>query len=953
MSSRSGELATRPLPAVLLDLFDDKATGKLVLKRGRVSKDVNLVGGNPVSTASNPRDETLGHFLVNSGVITEDQHRNAINRAAEHGGKLGQALMSLGIVANEAQLADLLAKQARHKIVQALRWPQGAWRFDDGPPLDGGSLNMVEVVLGGLRETAVVDLGRLARFDKLSFELTPRGKQIANELRRAFGERMIALLEARAPIGQLDRAFTERAGARLALDAMMLCDAVTTVSAGVGLGAGPAGSRPDVVKPTKPQPPQPPQPRLADPVPELQPITVGEDTSPGLFDLLFDDLGFQTEGGSLPIDLTYTEVEFDSGVVSNAEVVAASADREKQLIARKTFAVEHQRVRGADHYAVLMVGRKSSFHEIDGAHTIRMSLLERDAALMTDSRDRAKVDDIRKAYEAARSTLLDDRKRAAYDRELAGGELVQVAPAIDTELSFRVAEDLMARKQWSQAIGHLRTVIARSPAEADYHAALGWAEWMLGKQQPGAADEAFGHLNQALAINPDHPAAHDYKGQIEATLRRDDAEAMFYLERAIDLDPTRTEPVAVIEALLIGRGELRRLERVLKRLLFRLRGRGGVPEAKAWARLARLYLDHLDDPQAGTAAIANARRISPKDSDVGSLIGRADKQRPAHAEPLRAGWREALTDPASGAALVKTTAEHGHIDAAFLAASTMVAMGTADAHMASLYEQNRVRGVVLPERPLDRDQWAMLRHRDDGVELGGLMELVAPAIHALAPMTLADSDLDPNQRLDDADVPAVFSRMRARCAELLGVVAAPVFARVELGSQIHVVACDPPVLVAGDEALTAPDRPELAFRLVRAMTFLWPGRAVGASRPGRVMRAIVMAIFREASGSDVGLDDALAEPASKAIRALPPQSRAQARAAAMRVLSRGGGLNLSLWAKSLSRTADRAGMLLCGDVPAAFTGAAEVGELDPDLVEFAYSAAHVNLRAQLGLSGRR
>jgi hypothetical protein len=37
-------------------------------------------------------------------------------------------------------------------------------------------------------------------------------------------------------------------------------------------------------------------------------------------------------------------------------------------------------------------------------------------------------------------------------------------------------------------------------------------------------------------------------------------------------------------------------------------------------------------------------------------------------------------------------------------------------------------------------------------------------------------------------------------------------------------------------------------------------------------------------------------------------------------------------------------------VPAAFAGAREIGELDRDLVEFAYSAAHVKLRAQLGLS---
>ena len=40
------------------------------------------------------------------------------------------------------------------------------------------------------------------------------------------------------------------------------------------------------------------------------------------------------------------------------------------------------------------------------------------------------------------------------------------------------------RKQWTQAIGHIKTVIARSPNEADYHAALGWAEWMAGDERP-------------------------------------------------------------------------------------------------------------------------------------------------------------------------------------------------------------------------------------------------------------------------------------------------------------------------------------------------------------------------------------------------------------------------------------------------------------------------------------
>jgi tetratricopeptide (TPR) repeat protein len=670
-----------------------------------------------------------------------------------------------------------------------------------------------------------------------------------------------------------------------------------------------------------------------------------------LFAILFDDIGDPFEGAR-PLDFPESEVhDEDSGVVSTQELSVAQADTDHSLAARERVTAEHQRVQTADHYAVLVVPHRAPVHEIDAAFAVRVRRLDDDAKLLVDPRDRIKADELRQAYLTARATLADERKRAAYDRELAGGELVGGPPALDTELDFHMAEELMGKGEWAKAMGLLKQTISRSPNEADYHAALGWATWMEGEGRIEAADAARAHLNKALAINPDHAAAHDYKGRIEAALHTDDAEALFHLERALDLEPSRIDALVAIEQLMFARGELRRYERVLKRLLFRLRGRGTPAEAKAWARLAGLYLDHLDDPQAGAAATANARRIAPRDSDVAALVQRVIAREPNDAyEPLRAGWREALTDPKSGAALVRNTEASGHADAAFLAASTMVALGTADVAMQALYEQHRVKSAVAPAKPLGRDQWALLRHKDDSVELGALMELVASAVHRVAPMTLEDSDLDAGQRIEELDLPSSFLKLRTRYATMLGVQPPAVYPKVELGSQIHVIACDPPVLVAGDDALTAPERPDLVFRLARAMTFLWPGRAVGASRPGRVLRAVVMAVFREASGTTIGSDDPLARQATDAVAKLMPQARVQARAAALRLLSRGGGLNLSLWARSLSRTADRAGMLLCGDVPAAFVGAKEVGDLDRDLVEFSYSAAHVQLRKQLGLA---
>ena len=423
----------RPLPAVLLDLHEGFATGKLVLRRGRVAKTVDLVNGNPVSTASTPRDETLGHFLVTSGVITEIQHRQAVERASLVGGKLGEALVALQILTVE-QLIEQLGRQARHKLVQALRWPQGAWRFDDGTQaVEGMQLRMVEIVLTGLRETASTDLGRLARLDNLSFELTERGRHLAHELRRVFGERTLAVLTAGAPLAEIEKAAGDRAQGRIAVDAMLMCDAIVPKNAPVGLGAADTIPGMAAVPPT---PPVPSRTRSRD---------RGHDD---LYEMLFEeaepDPPSVADSGALP--LVFEEVDTEtSGMVSTSELDAVLAKREQASAARQAIAAEHQRIRGADHYAVLLVERDADHDDIATAYDVKLTLLDRSTAGVADPSDRAKLDEIHAAYQEAFAVLTDERRRAAYDRELAGGELVQVPPAIDTVLDFRRAESFMAR----------------------------------------------------------------------------------------------------------------------------------------------------------------------------------------------------------------------------------------------------------------------------------------------------------------------------------------------------------------------------------------------------------------------------------------------------------------------------------------------------------------------------
>lgn len=139
MQGLSGDFTTMPLKDVVQYLGNRRLSGKLLVQRAGVFKDLTLSEGSVVSASSNQPREYLGQFLMNMGHLTEDQLSRAFEAQRETDYRLGKILVMKGIVP-EATVLSMLSLKFREMLLDAFQWPEGEFQFelvDISNPLDG------------------------------------------------------------------------------------------------------------------------------------------------------------------------------------------------------------------------------------------------------------------------------------------------------------------------------------------------------------------------------------------------------------------------------------------------------------------------------------------------------------------------------------------------------------------------------------------------------------------------------------------------------------------------------------------------------------------------------------------------------------------------------------------------------------------------------------------------
>lgn len=948
----AGAIAERPVADLLLRHLELRSTGTLLLVRGQMRKELFLREGRTVAAESNMRQETLGMLLVSKGVIDEEQLNFLLAEAKRTEQKMGEVLVNLGWLSPEDVL-KYLASQARRRVADALRWTEGSYSFIPGEDFAERVIehdfDVARLTFTALARTALPDAAA-ARFDLEEARVvipSPRIEAYREIFEGLFGPRLLALLAepGARTAGEL-LAGADAAQLAVALEALVLTG---LVELGAATNESMERSRPlpgdsfslERLKGTQLLPAQPSR----------------VNTSGGLPELL-DDFD---EGPHVGLDASASRsavahqmlAASDSELVtlgpSSTSAIAAAlpvSDDARQMVLR-----EYLRIHGKPLYDVLGVPRNPTPQQVRDAHhnkAQRFAPGHLDESML--GAEATKLTSLRAAYDRALRVLSDPTLRGGYDQTLR--HRLEGGDALGAELSFHQGLVAFGDGNFAAALPHFEAAIEARQDQSLYHAFFGWTLYRA--HGAHGAERARAVLERAIALDPGQPDGHTFLGRLAADTG-DEETARKALDRALVVDPTREEALDELVRIYERSSEHHATERLYRRLVHDLGERALPLRRRLWKQLAALYEDEFENRASARIAYEVAARLAPDDLALQQKVVEFNQEDPTRwkelSRALAAEWRLRPEDLELGSALTDLYLRVGQHDAATIAAAALVLRGSASTEIHQLAESHRPRLLARIARPLTSEVSASLRHASEDQDLEALFCVLAEE-GLLPPFSDDDIGLTAGTELTPAARPPTFARVLNYVCHVLQVPEPPrIFSYAPLAQDARIADTRPTALLVGPALLESTDTVELGFRLARALSFSNPGRVAGSSRPGRQLRPYLlagMAVARRTLTSEARLDAGLTATFESA-RAVVRHRISDLGA---RLLRERTAISLSAWARSMNRTATRLGLLICADPLRVGRAVAEEEgpEALEDLLDFALTPEHVELRAQLGLA---
>jgi tetratricopeptide (TPR) repeat protein len=456
---------------------------------------------------------------------------------------------------------------------------------------------------------------------------------------------------------------------------------------------------------------------------------------------------------------------------------------------------------------------------------------------------------------------------------------------------------------------------------------------------------------------------------------RDDQRAIGLLEQALDDDPAHDKALRALAAVRTSRSEWRALESVYRRLVDRLVSLGDTE--RAWdvcRKLGVLRRDKLHDAAGALDAFAAAVRCKPENVDSRALLAEmhlaAGDEPQAVAEFERIA-RYAPTRSSTYARLFGLHWRAGRTDRAWLTGSALAEVGSADMDQQLFVDQYRLDGPIRPSRSLDDAAW------DEVLRAPGADDVVADVLRAIVATAAATRveelrqarqlvALDPGRRQNATSTVSVV-RSFHWAAQVLGVEPPDLYVMDSVPGGIAAVHAAAPTTALGPDVLRGLTTKDLAFLAGRHLTYYRPEHYSLICYPTlhdlSVLFLGAVTLILPDLDAPANLREAVLRKRKVLAKQASDQEKRRLAAAVARLEARGGRVDLAAWIRSVELSAQRAGLLLCGDLAVgtarlrAEVETRAIAELSleekrGDLLAFCVSEKLARARAVLGADAR-
>lgn len=297
-------------------------------------------------------------------------------------------------------------------------------------------------------------------------------------------------------------------------------------------------------------------------------------------------------------------------------------------------------------------------------------------------------------------------------------------------------------------------------------------------------------------------------------------------------------------------------------------------------------------------------------------------------------------------------------DEARYALAGLVVLGAADEAEAKAYGERNVRTGMARPGSLGPDSMRMMTRRHDGhLAAAALMAAMNDGLPKLYPPRFDALGLSSRDKIT-ARSGLPIRDFTDRVAAAFGVESYDLYVH-ETQEPVLTEVGDPPVLVVPSNLLMQPE-PERWFLVGRKMALIAQSlHAVGrlSTREVEIMLASAGRLVQPSYGGAITSGQFLDEQGRRLSKALSRRGR-RALEEAAEVYVRAPRVDVPAWVQSVERTATRAALILCDDLPASIRAVQQagiIGDLDTvvaDMMHFWISEPGLTLRRNVGLLAR-